>query len=877
MIKYFIWCNHPSKWFLIRFCDSTIRRIVALFIPTLLITQPTLAQIKITFPVSRQIVQRDNNNQAAVQIAGSYGQPLDAVEARAIARAAGQGTTSDWTTIQTNPSNGQFNGTMTIKGGWYTIEVRGKKGGNIVATNALDRFGVGEVFAIMGHSNAQGSGCTVNGENKCPTLDGATDDRVNVVAVDQNSDAFNQYLSKADETNTADSRYLPGLTFSQLTTNSGMAPFAKMPWLWGPMGDRLVARINVPVLLYNAGFGGTNMQQTYWAAYDIPFEHSFVRFEYRMPYANVRNLMNLYVPSTGIRAILVQHGANDRNNPTDSTAKYYRGVIDKMRTEFNKPDLKFIVALDSYLFAPNDNVRAAQFQIINPGGYGTYLGPDLDQISGVDPSTGEMYRPDNTHFSPSGQRRAGQMWADAITDNYLSVIPTYPAETEPLTTISCVPTNNQLTLTKPNGFVQAIWQSAATVASAPISSLTNSVNSITAGTGTYLTRLIDAKHKVLFPPAVVVPTSVRPAKPTISSNNGTMSICQSNGLTLTSSYSGLNYWSTGSSASAITATAPGIYTVQAKNEVYGCLSDPASSTVTMAAIDLDLSIQPSRKVVAVNDTITYQLTLKNASGCDAGRATVENRMPPNVAIVSTSGGLSLANADVYGNKMVVGLFKQIPAGQSVSYTYQARLKAAGTYVNAAEVMWTLNPSLHARHGNGTENGEDDEARTDLRTTTESQALYVSPNLNQEPTSPFTPNESAPSPNEADLSLLMRSSSRVVTIGNLVSFTITVSNRGALTATNVSLINVLPTGLQFVRSASGINPNGSFLSVGISQIAAGKSVNLEFIARAVTEGTFTNKAQIDSSDQPDLDSKPNNGYANGEDDQASLDFRITNYN
>ena len=347
--------------------------------------QPALAQIKITFPISRQIVQRDNNNQATVQIVGSYGQPLNAVEARVVAREVGQGVTSDWTTLQTNPTNGQFRGTMIVKGGWYTIEVRGRSGGNIVASDALDRFGVGEVFAIMGHSNAQGSGCTVDGVNKCPTREGPSDDRVNIVAIDQTSASFNQYLSNADVANTADSQYLPGLVFSKLTTTSGMSPFAKMPWLWGPMGDRLVARINVPVLLYNAGFGGTNMQQTYWAAYNIPFYHSFVRYDLRMPYANVRNLMNLYVPTTGLRAVLVLHGANDRDNPTDSTLKYYRKVIDIMRTEFRKPNLGFIIALDSYLFSPNQNVRSAQFQVMDPTGYNTYQGPDLDQISGTRP------------------------------------------------------------------------------------------------------------------------------------------------------------------------------------------------------------------------------------------------------------------------------------------------------------------------------------------------------------------------------------------------------------------------------------------------------------------------------------------------------------
>ena len=103
------------------FTDSTV---LTVFMLASFISLPSLAQIKITYPISRQVVQRDNSNQATIQIAGSYGQPLEAVEARVVTRAAGQGITSDWTTIQTNPSNGQFNGTMIVKGGWYTIEVR---------------------------------------------------------------------------------------------------------------------------------------------------------------------------------------------------------------------------------------------------------------------------------------------------------------------------------------------------------------------------------------------------------------------------------------------------------------------------------------------------------------------------------------------------------------------------------------------------------------------------------------------------------------------------------------------------------------------------------------------------------------------------------
>ena len=379
-------------WFSRSFtCRLTKLTAISALTVALLYAQASFAQIKITFPVNRMIVQRNNNNQATVQIAGSYGQALDAVEVRMVARAAGQGVTTNWITLQANPSNGQFNGTMLVQGGWYSIEVRGRSGGNIVATDVLDRFGVGEVFAIMGHSNAQGSGCTISGTDQCVTRAGAGDDRVNVVAVNQNSASFLQYL------NTGDTKDLPGLEFSQLTTTSGMSPFAKMPWLWGRMGDVLAARINVPVLLYNAGFGGTNMQQTYWAAYDIPFQHFFVKYSIRMPYANIRNLMNLYVPTTGLRAVLVQHGENDRDNPADSTYKYYTKVIEKIRTEFNKPNLAHIIALSSYVGGQFQNVRTAQTNVINTISQ-TYRGPDLDT---------DTDRPDGIHFSPNGQTQAG--------------------------------------------------------------------------------------------------------------------------------------------------------------------------------------------------------------------------------------------------------------------------------------------------------------------------------------------------------------------------------------------------------------------------------------------------------------------------------------
>jgi uncharacterized repeat protein (TIGR01451 family) len=797
------------------------------------------AQLKVTYPINRMVIQRDAANKASVQVAGSFSQPLDLIEARAVVRVVGQGTTTGWSTLDANPLNGQFSGSFNVTGGWYKIQVRGLKSGSIVAVDSVERFGVGEVFAIIGHSNAQGSSCIINGENKCPTLGGAADERVNVIAVNQQSATAYRYLT------TADTYDLPGLTFSQLLLNSGTSPFAEIPWLWGRMGDELVRRINVPLLLYNAGFGGTTMQYTYWSAYDIPFSHSFVRYDLRMPYVNTRNLMNLYVPSTGIRGILIQHGENDRGNPTDSTYKYYSKVIDKIRTEFNKPALGAIIALSSYVGARFDNVRSAQYQVINRSNYNAFLGPDLDNINSFED------RPDGLHFSPSGQAKAGEYWAAAIQAVMLSLTP-YSAELQPLASLSCA-SNNQLTLSQPAGY-QYRWNTGSTA------------RSLTVGTGAYSARLKNAQAKIFFPPGIVVPTTVQPSPPTITTSNGTWNICRTAGLQLTSSYSGLNTWSTGTSSSSLVVTQPGTYTLQAKHPVYSCLSNVVSQTIGLSGVLLNLSMQTAKRVVAINDPTKFNLLVRNSSDCDAGPVTVISRLPPNVSVVSTSSSMTAANG------IIRAIIPSLTAGSSINQDYTVRMEAPGYYRATSEITATTNTALNATPNNGTGNGESDEALVDLRTTTYSSAVYESPNPNQVSLPGVRSNQPALNPAKADLSLKIQATRQVAAVDQLIDFTLVVENQGGLAATNVVLRNLLPASLQFVSSNSGMSQSGSVVSGTIGQIATGQTVRVTFTVRVMSPGLATNQAQIQSADQSDPDSTPGNGYTNGEDDQASLLLR-----
>ena len=138
------------------------------------------AQINITYPTSRAVFQRNNSNQSPIYIAGNYTTFADKIEARAVARLMSpiQGTTTNWTVIQSNPSNGYYFGTLNVSGGWYDLEVRHWNGSTLLGSASLQRVGVGEVFLIAGQSNATGDGDLKNQGNFGPR---ANDDRVSVV------------------------------------------------------------------------------------------------------------------------------------------------------------------------------------------------------------------------------------------------------------------------------------------------------------------------------------------------------------------------------------------------------------------------------------------------------------------------------------------------------------------------------------------------------------------------------------------------------------------------------------------------------------------------------------------------------------------------
>ena len=387
----------------------------------------SVGQISLSFPVARAVIQRNNANQATLNIAGKIKNSVDKIEARLVPRLEQSRldtiVATPWQVVQLNPVS-FFSGTISAKGGWYNLQMRAIKNNvTVIDTLIVQRVGIGEVFVFIGHSNAQGGAYGQTGPD-------ATDDRVNCIASGQEpscngSNPF-QPATTSDSLwcrylQTGNAQNLPVLKFSKVSIASGIAPFSSRPWFWSIVGDSLSRKLNVPIMLYGAAFGGTKSEHWYKAAKGIPFQHGFIKSSISMPYINLKNVLQLYVPLTGIRAVLCLHGVNERNDSRQDIQLWMEGYIAQSRLDSKILNLSWVIALDSYLldhgqfpqpfplkFDPRDAQAAVAQQAYN------FQGPDLDRITDNGAGNPISERPDGLHFGNQGLISAANLWLNAI-------------------------------------------------------------------------------------------------------------------------------------------------------------------------------------------------------------------------------------------------------------------------------------------------------------------------------------------------------------------------------------------------------------------------------------------------------------------------------
>ncbi len=344
--------------------------------------------ITIDSPVSRMVFQRGTDNFATIPVRGSVQGQTTRIKGRLVARQGGQ--TTDWR--EGSIQNGVFQLNIPAAGGFYDLELIALAGSTELERQRRERIGVGEVFVVSGQSNNFG---TIG--QGLP----ASDDRVSVMNQRQvNSNEFNENA-------------LP-MAFSQAGPGTSCGPLNPL-FIWGGLGDRLVARLGVPVLFLGVAQPGSATKNWREAAQGID-RVSGRDWYNNTPYRPLKLTMQRYTSQLGVRGVLWHQGESDNKyQTTDGYVENMRMLIAKTREDSRFGNLSWMIARATYFPYPGHEVDpgiiAGQNRVINETS-NCFPGPYTDEF------IGPAYRKDQIHFADHAYPFLADLWSQSLSNDY---------------------------------------------------------------------------------------------------------------------------------------------------------------------------------------------------------------------------------------------------------------------------------------------------------------------------------------------------------------------------------------------------------------------------------------------------------------------------
>jgi len=330
---------------------------------------PPTPTLTLSFPKTRQIVQRDTSDRADILLEGTWSGPAARLEARAIVMPGGtnNGLSTDWVLVGGSPITGSFAGVLpgVMAGGWYQIEMRAlDEQANVVATRNVERVGVGDLLVTAGQSNAACFGS--------PTQK-TDDDRISAYS-----------LSARTWRLAADPQ----------PDNSGGTGTGGSPW--PRLGSLLVQSNRVPVGFIGLAYGGTSLAQ--WAPGTAL-------------YRNLTNTLVRFGPN-GVRAVLWHQGESDALESTSAVtyAQRLSNIVTRARAAAGW-SVPWGIAEASF----HPSASRAQEEAVAAGQrWFTATTPDCFRGPRTDDFNLEGKLSDSVHFNQAGLTEHARRWADAL-------------------------------------------------------------------------------------------------------------------------------------------------------------------------------------------------------------------------------------------------------------------------------------------------------------------------------------------------------------------------------------------------------------------------------------------------------------------------------
>jgi uncharacterized repeat protein (TIGR01451 family) len=261
--------------------------------------------------------------------------------------------------------------------------------------------------------------------------------------------------------------------------------------------------------------------------------------------------------------------------------------------------------------------------------------------------------------------------------------------------------------------------------------------------------------------------------------------------------------------------------------------DQDSETIGAPQIDLSLSKTVDNAMPEVGENVTFTLLVSNLGPDTATGVRIRDLLPAGLTFVS-----SATASGSYDNGTGIWNVGSVAASGSAMLTITATPATTEMITNTAEVIAADQPDADSTPGNGVAS-EDDQRSVTIGA------------------------------RQIDLSLSKSVDRARPNVGETIAFEITVTNAGPSNATGVTVRDVLPSGLTFVSAAPSVGGyNASTGQWTVGNLASGASQTLVLRARVAAATVTTNTAEVIAADPVDIDSTPNNGVAD-EDDQDSI--------
>lgn len=298
--------------------------------------------------------------------------------------------------------------------------------------------------------------------------------------------------------------------------------------------------------------------------------------------------------------------------------------------------------------------------------------------------------------------------------------------------------------------------------------------------------------------------------------------------------------------SAPATVGAGIYYLFEKSGA-GCFSPPRMLKVNLkncdTLIDLSLTKIVSTMTPKVWDNIVYTIKVTNDGPHAATNVEIEDQMPAGLEFISSS--FFTKNGDI-----LTSTISHIAAGQTIILDYLVKVISEGDKINFAQITKADQKDADSTPGNASTTSEDDNSK-----------VIISPIQDEA---------------IADLSLDKTVNKITASLGEQLTYYITVINNGSSTATNIEVKDVVPDGLEIISAtgADNITTSGNTVTAKFNEIKVGFAPTFQIVVRVTAStGSIKNWGQITKSDQKDSDSTPDNGTDNGEDDTDDVDITI----